>query len=134
VAATTVRGCRNGVCIFGQGTDCITHRIRQLQLQQLGQEQHQNSLGAAAECVRQEQQQSSSRRLVERLSFRPLPLLKPLVDICCCLCCCCCCCVCTGVWGFIKAARKPAEAVQAPPKPQKPVPRKQDVAKPPSKR
>jgi len=40
----------------------------------------------------------------------------------------------TGVWGFIKASRKPAEAAQPAPKPQKPVPRKKDVAKPPSQR
>jgi hypothetical protein len=39
-----------------------------------------------------------------------------------------------GVWGFIKASRKPAEAAAAPPKPQKPVPRKPDVTKPPSQR
>ena len=40
----------------------------------------------------------------------------------------------SGVWGFIKASRKPAEGAQPPPKPQKPVPRKKDVAKPPSQR
>ncbi|WIA14972.1 hypothetical protein OEZ85_001681 [Tetradesmus obliquus] len=40
----------------------------------------------------------------------------------------------TGVWGFIKASRKPAEAAPAPTKPQKPVPRKPDVTKPPSQR
>lgn len=47
-----------------------------------------------------------------------------------------------GVWSFLKASRKPAgggssdtaAAGPAPPKPQKPVPRKKDVAKPPSQR
>jgi hypothetical protein len=46
---------------------------------------------------------------------------------------CCSCCL-QGVWGFIKASRKPAEAAPPPAKPQKPVPRKPDVTKPPSQR
>lgn len=39
-----------------------------------------------------------------------------------------------GVWSFIKASRKPPGAAPPPPKPQAPVRRKPDVAKPPSKR